>query len=412
MPLAWTMRCCVHLLLSQAAHGEVVWTPFSLDSGPPARAKMGVALSERVGYLDTQPRLLMFGGCDQTGARNDLWSVDLSVLPLPSIGSESDPSTAGKIDLNPSKSPAWVEVTAAGSAWPAARCEHSLTALADGRVVLFGGTATEDGTQAAMNDLWIYHPDTKFTAVAQPANISTASCDTDGQAWPYRRYGHATAALGAAMWMFGGWISACGQNSVSDELWVFDAGASKWARQPPRSLRPSARTSHNAMAYDSSILVMGGWDGSSPTDDIWTFEPGSQLWAQLHTANSPAEPGPEKRYGATLDPIAGGMVLHGGSNRGSGIGDEFFGDLWVFTFPREVKEISTTTSVRTSYLPHPHKLHNVLLLSHASAQESLSGSGTKTTTTTTKITPVNKNRWMKITDNSFSAAPERCAMPV
>lgn len=338
------MRHCVQLaLLARVGHGEVVWTPFSLGGGPPARAKMGVALSERVGYLDTQPQLLMFGGCDQTGARSDLWIMDLSFLPLPSIGSESNPTTAGVIDLNPVDTPSWVEVTAAGS-WPSARCEHSLTALDDGRVVLFGGTASEDGTEAK-NDLWVYHPDTKFTAVAQPANISTASCDTDGQAWPYRRYGHATAALGSTMWMFGGWISACGQSSVSDELWVFDAGSSTWTRQPPRSLRPSARTSHNAMTYGSSILTMGGWDGTSPTDDIWTFNPTSQLWSQLLTANSPAEPGPSKRYGATLNPIAGGMVLHGGSDRGSGM-DDLYRDLWVFTFPRKVEEISTTTSVR------------------------------------------------------------------
>jgi hypothetical protein len=381
--MALHTRICVALVLVvNLGAGEVVWTEWaSLEGGPAQRSKLAVALTERAGLLDTQPHLLMFGGCDTAGARSDLWKLSLGFLPLPSISSESDPATAGIIDLNPANDPSWVEVGRSAS-WPSARCEHSLTTLEDGRVVMFGGRSGLS-SGAALNDVWIYDAVSGFSSVAKPANISTATCDTNGQAWPYKRYGHATTALGSTMWMFGGWVFACGQNSVSDELWSFSAASSTWARQPPKSLRPAARTSHNAMAYGSSILVLGGWDGALPTDDMWVYNPASLIWSQLHTSNSPAEPGPKKRYGASLNPVAGGMVLHGGSDRASGASGEFFSDLWVFTFPRDIEETSTTTS------------------------ESVTGSGTQTTTTTTKVSPVNKNLWMPVTDESYADVPQR-----
>lgn len=334
------------LLNANRSCGETVWSEWpGLEGSPPPRSKTATVLSQRVGFLDTEPKLLLFGGCDQAGARSDLWTIDLGFLPLSSVELESQPATAGQNELNPSDSPVWKEVPATGL-WPPARCEHSLAALGDGTVLLFGGTGKEDGKDA-LNDLWTYSPSTaRFDRIEQPANISTDTCDTDGQTWPYRRYGHGATAQSSVMWMFGGWISACGQNSVTDELWSFDMSTTQWTRYPPKSLRPSARTSHNVVASSgTSILIMGGWDGAVPRDDMWQFSPATALWSQLYTDNSPAEPGPSKRYGASLNPIAGGIILHGGTDRSQAT-EEFFSDLWVFTFPKDEEQTTRTSSVR------------------------------------------------------------------
>lgn len=372
------------LTLATAAVGDVIWTEFDgLEGAPPARAKSAVVVSQRVGYLDTDPQIMMFGGSDQDGVRSDLWTASLAFLPLPSVEIEADPTTAGTVELNPSLPPTWVEIAKAGT-WPDARCDHSLAALADGRVVLFGGTGAEDGSEDAMNDLWLYDFRDRFAEIGRPVNGSTATCDTDGRLWPYKRFGHKAMALGTTMWVFGGWISGCGQNSVTDELWSYnpeDAAVVTngnvmsvgWQRHRPMSLRPSARTGHNMLEIAGKIAVLGGWDGTSPTGDMWSYDSSTTKWEQLRTDNTPAEPPPAERYGAAVEPVAGGMVIYGGSNRGSPTGtDSFFDDIWVFTFNDE-EQVTTRT-----------------------ASESMGdGSGTRTKTTTIRTVPTNKNLWMK-----------------
>jgi N-acetylneuraminic acid mutarotase len=386
--LARTTRVLLQLVCAgqlRSTLGDVIWTEWeALEGWPPARAKSAVVLSERVGYLDTDPQIMMFGGSDTEGVRSDMWTASLAFLPVPSIELEADPATAGSVELNPSDAPAWVKVEQSG-AWPDARCDHSMTALSDGRVVLFGGTGHEDGSADAMNDLWLYDVRDQWSQVERPVNGSTATCDTDGRLWPYKRFGHTSMALGTTMWVFGGWISGCGQNSVTDELWSYNPDQAVvtdgfvmsvgWQRQRPMSLRPSARTGHNMLGIASHVAVLGGWDGTSPTDDMWSYDPATTKWTQLHTDNTPDEPPPAQRYGAAVEPVAGGMVIYGGSDRGAPDGtDSFFDDIWVFTFNAD--EAVTTKSISESMGD---------------------GSGTMTKTTTIRTVPTNKNLWMQQT---------------
>ena len=276
----------------------------------------------------------------------------------------------------------WEQIQPTG-AWLAARCDHSLTALADGHVVLFGGVGHEGDSGDAMNDLWVYDFRDRWSQVARPANVSTATCDTDGRLWPIKRFGHTSMALGMTMWVFGGWISGCGQNSVTGELWSYnsaeavvvdgDAISVGWQRHRPLSLRPSARVGHNMLPFDGTVGLLGGWDGTSPTSDMWSYDPATARWTQLRTENTPDEPPPAKRYGAAVQPVAGGMVQYGGSDRGAPEGtDSFFSDVWVFTFDAE--EVTTTRSTSESMGD---------------------GSGTMTTTTTIRTVPTNENLWVE-----------------
>lgn len=365
------------------AVGDVVWTQWeAVDAWPPPRAKSAIALLERVGYLDADPKIMIFGGSDTGGVRSDMWTASLNFLPLSSVEIETNPDTAGSVELNPTQAPEWVQIQASG-AWPAARCDHSLTALADGRVLLFGGTGEDGGAVDAMNDLWVYDFRDKWSQVSRPVNGSTGTCDTDGRLWPIKRFGHTSIAMGTTMWMFGGWISGCGQNSVTGELWSYNSDHAVvadgnvvnvgWQRQRPLSLRPSARIGHNMLILDGEVGVLGGWDGTSPTGDMWSYDPATTRWTQLRTDNTPDDPPPAERYGAAVEPVAGGMVLYGGSDRGASDGTaSYFDDVWVFTFDAEEQTTTRSTS------------------------ESMGdGSGTMTTKTTIRTVPVNKNLWVE-----------------
>jgi hypothetical protein len=372
--------CAAHM---QCVVGDVIWTEWaSLEGWPPPRAKSAVALLERVGYLDSDPKIMMFGGSDTAGVRSDLWMASLNFLPLPSIEIEADPDTAGSVPYNPTDAPVWEEIQATG-AWPAARSDHSLTALADGRVLLFGGAGDEGDLADAMNDLWVYDVRDRWSLVSRPLNASTATCDTDGRLWPMKRFGHKSMALGTTMWMFGGWISGCGQSSVNGELWSYnsdeavvvngDVMNAGWQRHRPLSLRPSARVGHSMLDFDGMVGLLGGWDGTLSMSDMWSYDPSTSLWTQMRTDNTPDEPPPAARYGAAVEPVAGGIILYGGSDRGASSGtDSVFDDVWVFTFDAEPE--TTTRSISESMGD---------------------GSGTKTTTTTIRTVATNRNLWME-----------------
>lgn len=130
------------------------------------------------------------------------------------------------------------------------------------------------------------------------------------------------------------------------------------------------RYHHASITVGGDIIVHGGFDGT-PLEDTWQYAPASNKWCecrtkparsadsfprrpasvtelpvgsgrtQLRPANSKAEnPGPASRYGSLMVPIAGGLVLYGGSEQTAADG-EILGDLWCYTYAAEEDTVMT-----------------------------------------------------------------------
>jgi N-acetylneuraminic acid mutarotase len=173
------------------------------------------------------------------------------------------------------------------------------------KVVLFGGYGLGgDGKFKFLADTWEWDG-TSWRL--HPAQMS-----------PPGRMGHALAALGDKLVMFGG--SGDGTLSrVGSDTWEWD-GATWTQRTPPVS--PPARSGHSMVSVGDRIVLMGGQraDGST-LNDTWQWD--GSTWTPLMSPSSPSA-----RSGFGLARWNNTVVLFGGGDASTHMD---LHDTWALT---------------------------------------------------------------------------------
>ncbi len=118
----------------------------------------------------------------------------------------------------------WTQLSPVGPL-PAARVNHSLATVADGKILLFGG----EGATGRRQDTWLYD---LASDSWQEVILTTHPSTRDGLAMAYA--GDDRAVL------FGGYYSGQKKN----DTWVFDLSDWAWTLQTPVGPSPPARTAH------------------------------------------------------------------------------------------------------------------------------------------------------------------------
>lgn len=77
--------------------------------------------------------------------------------------------------------------------------------------------------------------------------------------------------------------------TVHSEIHFFDATTGQWTLVQTSGCKPLARAGHASVAFNNSLIIIGGWDGQRVFDDMWTFCLESLEWTQLHS-NIPIGP--------------------------------------------------------------------------------------------------------------------------
>ena len=319
----------------QHLHADVVYSvpAASTDSTPTMRSKSAAATVEKVGYLQREATMVLFGGCDAGGTPlDDMWKIRLDD------------------DATQAVSFAWETVPKAG-VWPTARCGHSMQTIPkDGGVLLYGGR----GSGSVLHgDVW------KYAFISSRWSLLTDK----NQTMPPARSGHVSVATQDAMYIFGGW----GGVDVANDLWKFSIATGTWSNIIPASARPTKRMGHIGALHGTSLFIYGGWDGSLCLGDIWRYDIVLRIWIKITTENSLQQPPPTPRHGMLLAPITGGMVMLGGVDGNA----DNLNEAWVFTFPTNVSVRTETTSRSTA-------------------------SETAATVVTTRTSPRNNNSWINV----------------
>ncbi|MCO5172247.1 MAG: hypothetical protein M9894_38610 [Planctomycetes bacterium] len=125
------------------------------------------------------------------------------------------------------------------TAVPAPRARHTATRLADGTVLLVGGT---DGVAAGLSGVERYHP--------QSRTLEARAALTRGRA------GHAAVAVAGGVLVVGGRDGA----GLVAEAEFYDPGADRWT-SAGALLTPRARATATALG-DGTVLVSGGVDAA------------------------------------------------------------------------------------------------------------------------------------------------------
>ena len=214
------------------------WTELTPTGTPPSGREYPTAI-----YDPVRDRMLVFGGYDASGDRNDVWELSLAWTP------------------------AWTELTPTGVP-PSERAGP--TAIYDptgDRMVVFGGSGA-----GFLNDVW------ELSLAGTPAWTEL----TPSGVSPGARAAHTAIydPVRNRMVVFGGLGSTGG-----DDVWALAlAGPPAWARLTPMGTLPSGRGWHSAI-YDplrDGMVVFGGYEASADDNDVWALE-----WNPTATVGGP-----------------------------------------------------------------------------------------------------------------------------
>jgi hypothetical protein len=166
--------------------------------------------------------------------------------------------------------PRWERLAQRGAA-PLARSSHSAVLL--GRSLLvFGGEHT---------------PRTPIDATLHAYDLDTGAwtAHAPGAEAPAPRLGHAAAAAGGVLYVFGG-REGVDQKSPLGDLWAWRPEAG-WARvaQPAGAPWPQAR-SYAALAAApggaaAELFLFGGCGAAGRLNDLWRLDAAAERWEEL-----------------------------------------------------------------------------------------------------------------------------------
>ncbi len=250
----------------------------SSGAGPSPRVDAPVA------YDEVSRRLLVFGGLDESGDRNDLWAFSLETNQ-------------------------WQELRPLGDL-PGTRHGHTFDYdPVRRRAIVIAGQA-----RGFFRDVWAYDIGT---------NTWNRLADGTG---PSSRYAHSTIydKRRDRLVLSHGFTSESGR---FDDTWAFDLRTSTWLNVTPGGTKPLRRCLHHAV-YDEAgdqFFLYGGCSsgfGPCPQGDLWAFNLGKSTWSQRTTSGAPPA---RERYGMTFDSTRRLLVLYGGSGS-SGL----LNDVWTY----------------------------------------------------------------------------------
>jgi SdrD B-like domain/Galactose oxidase, central domain/Kelch motif len=259
--------------------GSPAWNPILPSNPPSGRYEPAVI------YDPVRDRMVVFGGVDASGFRNDLW-----VLPL------AEPTS-------------WNELTPAGTP-PSAR--NGTSAIYDpvrDRMLVFGG-----------EDVGGVHNDVGALSLAGTTAWSVLA-PSGSPPSPRRLHAAIYDPVRDRM------VVSCGYDGGSfNDAWALSLpGSTAWSALV--ATPPSARAYHTAI-YDpvrERMVVFGGLDASGYCNDVWALSlAGGPAWSQLAPTGTP----PVARYyhTAIYDPVRDRMVVFGGSDGGS-----YRNDVWALS---------------------------------------------------------------------------------
>lgn len=136
-----------------------------------------------------------------------------------------------------------------------ARSGHSATLLADGRVLVAGGTGQEAAPDAALMTIEVFDPETLEWAPGPPLNAP--------------RSDHVAIRLADGRVLVAGGVD--GDGSALSTVEIFDPSENRWDALPELGQR---RTDHAAaLLADGRILLAGGRVGLAAVDSAEVYEP-------------------------------------------------------------------------------------------------------------------------------------------
>ena len=279
-------------------------------------------------YDPIRDRLLFFGGNDETSSRGGVWSLNLlsgsRLEELHPLGAPPSPRTANSAIYDPlrdrlivmggtdalgirndvwtlslSGTPTWEQIATTGPE-PLVRTGH--VAVYDEqnlRMIVFAGVGGASGS-TQLSDVWAL-------SLSETPTWSEIT-PTGGGPSPRSFIGAIYDPVGKRMIVSGG--------AYANATWSLNLdGAPSWSQITPAGLGPSYRVGQTAV-YDAAsrkMIVFGGLDDNSVYNETWVLSlAGAPAWSQMMASSPPLA---RHDHAAIYDPIRHRTLVYGGNNR-------------------------------------------------------------------------------------------------
>jgi Galactose oxidase, central domain len=171
---------------------------------------------------------------------------------------------------------------------PCERSSHGLSIVKKESVVLvlYGGEKVARTPIEGSAALWLADLTTRSW---KKVVVNTAA---DG---PPERVGHAQAAHGNKIYIFGGRSGITMQEAAMNDMWAFDVETETWEQVIPSSDSPlpEARSFHRMICIGDSLYVFGGCGAvSGRLADMHRFDISSQTWHNMGASKLRGRGGP------------------------------------------------------------------------------------------------------------------------
>ncbi|CAE6362746.1 unnamed protein product [Rhizoctonia solani] len=216
--------CCTYFLNLTTRH----WTKLDIQPAPGARLAHATCVYGN--------RFIVFGGSgteNDSGPRNDLWSLD--------------------IDLLTRETPRWERIeVATESEVPSERMGHTMLAY-ENKLYIFGGRHCPNHM---WKDTWYFDMDIRvWNRVA-----CTGNC-------PPARGNFSATLVQDKMYIFGGYDD---QKQLGD-TWCFNISEQQWYNFPSMDYEPSPRSGHTLATIGKRVLAIGGSAQGELSPEMRTF---------------------------------------------------------------------------------------------------------------------------------------------
>ncbi|XP_076316196.1 rab9 effector protein with kelch motifs-like isoform X1 [Tachypleus tridentatus] len=243
-----------------------------------------------------KPGILVFGGADTEGNKNDIQVLDL-------------------------KTRMWETIQVKGCK-PSPRTHHSVASTDETFMIFSGGHL---GSQPVVDkDVYVFHlPSYSWN------KLSVSSI------CPPARLGHVMVAMADQLYVHGGTSG----NTFYDDLHVLDLSTCRWKRLDPKGCIPCGRAAHGVVAVQKDFYVFGGLTSEGVVTDLYKYDTSLETWFKINCGDQ--VPRGRLDFGICLVELSTGnhetdgqdenknnqcILVHGGMDTNG----EIFDDTWVF----------------------------------------------------------------------------------
>lgn len=197
---------------------------------------------------------------------------------------------------------------------PSRRVNFSMTALANGEMLMFGGEHFDGDHTEVYNDLFRWNVEKNEWKQIESLNTPPPRCS------------HQAIFFKDKIYMYGGEYATLDQFHHYKDMWSLDLKTNIWTEIRCTGDVPSARSGHRMAVWRSYIVLFGGFYDALRDmrwfNDLYLFSLQEERWTQVSCKQNSQLPKPRSGAQLSIHPIEDNLYIYGGYSQEKVVGQK------------------------------------------------------------------------------------------